>query len=228
MCIVCDLQQSLGFTIPDPAEVELQQMQQELLREKNPSGRSRPVHRLPSDSKSPRAGKLAPVPWVGGPYPHLSEWARVDSERSSEAQREGLCIVCGEALGDFWLYSVVNDEISDTDQQKLDVDIRDAQTVGQALAIIKVKMEMADRPPAPTWGHPHCLNLAALYCPHLSKQTHPAVLRTRVHRISVQDLKTLAKFDQELRKADLTDNERQMQIAFKESEIIQHGDWVKL
>jgi len=108
-------------------------------------------------------GKNAPIPWVGGDNPEMGEWAAFSLQRKYEATSENLCIMCGLDKGHNYVYALIHgEEYSDG---------------GFTLP--------------PTWGHPHCILLACLYCPHLQQFEYPACDKNG-HKLTIEDLKDLA------------------------------------
>jgi len=198
MCQACELleemEEKFGVSTADDAD------------ELNPAGRNRPVRRLPDDSKSDRAGKLGPVPWLGGAYPFVDQWARIDVPRATEAENDKLCIVCGKSRGDRWLYMVAADSISDRRWSAF------GELIGSEI-------------PAPTVAHPNCGLQAALYCPHLSAQSHPAVLPDARARLSKEALHELATLDRKLEKDEtLTEAEKNTEYHKLTTKLRQRDD----
>lgn len=130
----------------------------------NPSGRRRPILVGPDNRNTP-------VPWLGGIGPKRGEWKYVDFERANQATHDKLCIICGEDRGDNWVYGLLSGRPSDEAAPY-------ASIFGGA--------------PAPTYGHPSCILKAALYCPHLKRQEHPAMTQDKT-KLTLEDLKKMAK-----------------------------------
>lgn len=148
----------------DAAYVAVSEFMEKIAKDENTKGRKRPVLRGPW-------GKMIPVPWVGGGFPGTNQWKRVDAYRSNEAEREHLCIVCGEHRGDNWVYAALNGE-----------------TVSDHSGF-----SMFGQLPSPTYGHPGCILKAVLFCPHFKNLEYPAMMKDKKTRLTVDDLKTLAK-----------------------------------
>lgn len=128
----------------------------------NEAGFPRPV--LPKD------GKNTPVPWIGDDGPAEGVWARVSGQRGRLASDHDLCIVCGETLTEDWVLCLA---------------------FGNGIAQISPLAEWGVGSPTPTWTHPKCALIAALYCPHLQNQEHPAETQDGT-LLTVEDLKKLS------------------------------------
>lgn len=127
----------------------------------------------------PLNGKNTPLPWVGGNYPEEEQWARVDTVRAYGSEVDKLCIVCGLDLppenpkadkDDDFIFMLVNGEDY-------------SETTG---------LSLFGQLPSPTWVHPKCGRIAALFCPHLKRQEYPA-MRQNGQRLSQEELSELAK-----------------------------------
>jgi hypothetical protein len=128
----------------------------------NPAGWKRPLWWL--------KGKLAPIPWVGGLYPRLNEWKRVQDDRAIAVEVNKLCLMCGEGFAttkdwDDRVYALIegfyaSDEVGIT--------------------------------PSPTHGHASCILKAVTFCPHLVQYEYPACDADGI-RLNREDLKRLAK-----------------------------------
>lgn len=135
----------------------------------NPTGFPRPVLR--------RNGRNTPVPWVGAEGPATGKWALVDPLRAIQADREHLCIICGLPCGDDYVYGLLHGRPYEHRSPAFDVLLG----VG---------------PPAPTYGHPKCVLIAATYCPHLKRQPYPACDRDG-NKLTFQQLRELAHTNKE-------------------------------
>lgn len=122
-------------------------------------------------------GHKTPVPWIGGVGPQEGNWSYVEGRRAKQADANNLCLVCGLKLEANWVYALFQGQPYDS--------IRDGFYT----------------PPSPTYGHPNCILTAALYCPHLKKQEYPAMTQDRLTKLSVDDLKVLAREDRKTLKA---------------------------
>lgn len=103
----------------------------------------RPIERLD--------GKPTPVPWVMGKYNREGiVWKFVDPERADEAGDYRLCVICGEDVDwDSRLYALINERV-----------FSDKRTLRSGLDILIGGV------PAPTFGHPRCVLMTVLHCPH--------------------------------------------------------------
>lgn len=127
-----------------------------------------PVGRQRPIANGPNGHKI-PVPWIGGIGPQEGSWSYVESRRAREADDKRLCVVCGLNLGTNWVYALFQGAPYDS--------------VGDGIYC----------PPSPTYGHPNCILIAVLYCPHLKNQEYPAMTQDRLTKLSVDDLKVLAR-----------------------------------
>jgi len=134
--------------------------------DKNVEGYPRPV--------LDRNGHNTPIPWVSNKGPEDGEWARIDSDRAVEAEKDELCIVCGLTLTPDYIYLLVDS------QHKSD----QAPTYAGLSALF-------GELPSPTYVHPKCGQIAALYCPHLKRNKFPAETQNG-QRLTHDALKELA------------------------------------
>ncbi len=120
----------------------------------------------------PMNGKNTPLPWVGGNWPERGHWARVKTIRAVEAEKDKLCIVCGLELSDDFIYMRAFKNISD-----------------RAPYLFEIMMNTAL--PSPTYVHPKCGQIAALFCPHLKQNKYPAQTQSG-QKLTHDQLKELA------------------------------------
>jgi hypothetical protein len=120
----------------------------------------------------PMKGKNTPIPWVGGTAPEEGAWAAIDSNRAMDAEVDRLCLVCGLELPDDYVFLLAFD-------QKADM-------VGISIGGLSLGL------PSPTWAHPKCANVAALFCPHLKSEEHPAETQNG-QKLTHDDLRELAR-----------------------------------
>lgn len=118
----------------------------------------------------PRNGKNTPIPWIGDDGPAEGVWARVSGQRGRQASDQNLCIVCGETLTEDWVLCLA---------------------FGNGITHISRLAELGIGSPTPTWTHPKCAVIAALYCPHLKGQHYPAEAQDGT-KLTVEDLKKLS------------------------------------
>lgn len=123
-----------------------------------------------------------PVPWVGGTFPSKGEWAKIDPERSDEAEDLGLCIICGLEIGANYVYANFDGDIHDRADRhmELGIDPDTRKLITQAVGA-----------PTATFVHPRCALQAAAFCPHLKKQEYPALDR-RGNPLTKDELRKLA------------------------------------
>lgn len=118
----------------------------------------------------PRNGKNTPVPWIGDDGPAEGVWARVSGYRGMQASEQKLCIICGESLTEDWVLCLVE---------------------GKGFTRRSPLAEFGVGSPTPTWTHPKCAVIAALYCPHLNRVPHPAAAQDGT-LLTLDDLKKLS------------------------------------
>lgn len=130
------------------------------MNRKNPRGDHRPTIEVPEHLREAVGHRHAPMPYVSGPQIQLDQWARTDSKRAKEIEKNKLCLVCGFKRGRDWIYGLVAGESKDKG------------------------------PASPTFGHKHCIHLASLYCPHLKNQEFPAALQdgTKITHAQLKEL----------------------------------------
>lgn len=116
-------------------------------------------------------GTRMPVMWVSGIEPYEGKWQTLDHDRATEVENEHLCLVCGLHRGDNWVYALLR---------------------GQPLDHRSFWFS-----PSATYGHPSCILKAVLFCPHLKAQEYPAMKQDKVTRLSVDDLKELARLEKQ-------------------------------
>lgn len=114
----------------------------------NPSGIPRPVLKFND--------RMTPVPWIGGRHPFHGDWAMICKNRSKQATKETLCIVCGKKLNSNKWYSTSDCNTFDRPEK-----------VGFEFILAYPTS------PAPTYSHPKCSIWAALFCPFLKRQEFP-------------------------------------------------------
>ena len=139
----------------------------------NAPGRRRPT--------CPLDGKQAPVPYVGGKFPSLGSWARIDDARAEQIEEDLLCVMCGKPRGTNWLYAAINGQGFDH------------RTADPFMRIFGGGV------PSATFGHPNCIYQASLYCPFLKKSDYPAltqakrpISRKELGRLAAQERSTAA------------------------------------
>lgn len=131
----------------------------------NVKGYPRPV--LPLD------GKNTPLPWIGADGPETGEWAKMETIRTFEAEDDKLCIICGLELPADFIFLLVG-------------------SVQWSTFAGNVLQQMVGALPSPTWVHPKCGQIAALYCPHLKAQEYPAITQDE-QRLTHEQLRELAR-----------------------------------
>lgn len=119
--------------------------------EENPAGFPRPVLK--------RNGKNTPVPWIGAYGPADGRWAMIDGDRNEKATAGKLCIICGQPRGDDYVYALFKGKPYDAGTTLID----------RLFGTSDPKVG-----PAPTYGHPKCVLIAATFCPHLKRAKYPA------------------------------------------------------
>lgn len=136
--------------------------------EVNPAGFKRPLEDF--------HGKRLPVPWVTGTGPSLGQWKKIDGDRAREVEEDLLCLVCGEPRGENWVYG--------------NLQFSGMRSMGHSKRAVSSVDTFMGRPPSATFGHPKCILTAAINCPHLQAQTHPASLPDGT-LLTVEDLRKL-------------------------------------
>lgn len=121
-----------------------------------------------------RNGKNTPMPWVSGPGPENDDWALINGERALDADLEKLCIVCGESLTPDFVYLLTHSENWANHRAS------------------EIEQMIFGGLPTPTWVHPKCGRLAALYCPHLKNQKYPAMTQSE-QKLTHDELAELVK-----------------------------------
>src|SRR4051812_26296275 len=106
----------------------------------------------------------------------MGKWAGIEGGRNLSATNLQLCIICGEQRGNDWVYVLFNGKAYNRGRSILDAML---DVAGTGLG------------PAPTFGHPKCILLAAAFCPHLKAQEHPAQTRDG-KRLTYEELRRLA------------------------------------
>lgn len=124
----------------------------------NPPGWPRPTVKLEEEYREKFGHKTLPVPYSSGNGMFVKDWARVSRPRSHEIAENNLCVVCGEHRGNDWVWALL---------------------FGEPKNIAK---------PSPTYGHPRCILLACMFCPHLKNQRYPAMLQDG-RKITVDELR---------------------------------------
>lgn len=121
----------------------------------------------------PRNGKNTPLPWIGAEGPEEGQWAKMEPSRTLASEHDKLCIVCGLSLPTDFIFLLVGSEKWST-------------FAGNVFDMLVGAL------PSPTWVHPKCGQIAALYCPHLKAEEYPAITQNG-QRLTHQELRELAR-----------------------------------
>lgn len=169
-----------GYVEEDLDFEDLEELKQSGKRE-NRRGFPRPTRKYVG-SNPELHGRQVPMPWATGANPTTGLWAAIDNERSRELEDRYLCLMCGEPLGQNWVYGLLAGQPHDRGYDFFERGPGDA--------------------PSPTWMHIKCAILGVLYCPHLKNQEYPCMdqdqktfltldnLRQRMRRLRNSDSTT--------------------------------------